>query len=916
MDYVQKRCVVHSLQTNPVYNGQIVTITARQEASGRYVALLEGDQHLGKTLSLKAGNLHAIGDTVFLHDLRTQQHLNGKHGYIVVATTPPSSTRTAVYLPAIQQIISVKSENFSNTTQNTLSDLPNPPTPQPLRGMCTVYTWEGGMPKGVNGLKGMYIVDIACGFAHYGVVTGKDEVFMWGSNEQNQTNPYNTTSFFAEPVRIDIGPSIAISCGAAHTVVLLKEGTLCAWGANAQGQLGGFSKGVVQIKIPVKIVAVTSGIGHTIALDEDGDIWGWGWNNQGQLGSGSRNNVVRPIKLFEGVIYVRCGGGHTMLVDMDHKVWGSGSNACGQIGNNNFDNLVRFEESCTLNTLGHRIVSVSCGEEYSIAISENHSVFSTGLNIVGQLGTDESFGAFRSVFKQIPISAEHKPEFISGSQQQVLCTTQSGAVLSWGGETTNPTIFPSLSRKRISRLIPSRRGYCALCEGLSPKHTVVRFFLKNDSNELSSTFTASAGAVLHGDITTYYEDASSYPKGGEEVSIVVRLLSDTDEVVLEGVFDVTDSFDGVYEICDARFKHCGRYLIEVVILQEVCRAMVLNVVPDVVSTKESEVEMWAPFEISGEIPAGTAIFLTFTLRDRYGNEICVDTTKSEGIHLTFPNGTFSAIFRTITNNAVSLAVKIYETGDYDNIITWWDGHDASNLYSRHEMHNIFSQHRFSVIGGPAVVGTISVSTNIARIGEKIYFKITARDAHGNVTAPQGLQTEAVLQCISDSTKSLLCVLEDEVEGERCTEMWSFTPVVAGDFSLAVVSGGTHLEGSPFALEVVLSEEGVISLMGLLVEKEVSGRRVVVREAGREYQSVMDEAVQALRVCEEAEEKVQRAARTQRRAEAAAKIERSRRATEQRQLATQRKAKRTGGGFAVKFAWGEPEEEDHEKGSTL
>ncbi|XP_066535875.1 probable E3 ubiquitin-protein ligase HERC6 [Hoplias malabaricus] len=81
-----------------------------------------------------------------------------------------------------------------------------------------------------------------------------------------------------------------------------------------------------------------------------------------------------------------------------------------------------------VNMLDERIVSVSCGEQHSLFLSENGRVFSCGRNSKGQLGRAKSRATKLPVVEGLGAVAE-----VACGKEHSLALCDSGQVFSWGG---------------------------------------------------------------------------------------------------------------------------------------------------------------------------------------------------------------------------------------------------------------------------------------------------------------------------------------------------------------------------------------------------------------------------------------------------------------------------------------------------
>ncbi|AEC01303.1 fimbrillin family protein [Parasphaerochaeta coccoides] len=204
----------------------------------------------------------------------------------------------------------------------------------------------------------------------------------------------------------------SVSAGADHTMILKNNGTLWATGRNIYGQLG--INTITYTDIPAQVTGTSTGTLPTVAsvatgkyhtiivgtiLNPNDRLLANGRNDLGQLGLGDFNTPVtlpRQILFTTGteplpaVASVAAGSHHTLLVDTTGKLWATGNNSGGQLGdgtsgygaNKNF--LVPVTSTSTGNLPA--VMSVAAGNEHTMIVGTNGTLWATGFNNYGQLG--------------------------------------------------------------------------------------------------------------------------------------------------------------------------------------------------------------------------------------------------------------------------------------------------------------------------------------------------------------------------------------------------------------------------------------------------------------------------------------------------------------------------------------------------
>lgn len=178
--------------------------------------------------------------------------------------------------------------------------------------------------------------------------------------------------------------------GGGHTLLVCQNGLVFGVGANYMGEVGDSTtdtvyayKEVVQID---SVTSVSAGFWHSLALRADGTVWAWGGNDGGQLVNGGSANSLIPLKIdsITNVWKVSAGAYHSLFLREDSTVWGGGGNSFGELGFTSPPYV--FFDVVKINGLT-QIIEVSAGNDYSVALKDDGTVWTFGRNSIGQLGT-------------------------------------------------------------------------------------------------------------------------------------------------------------------------------------------------------------------------------------------------------------------------------------------------------------------------------------------------------------------------------------------------------------------------------------------------------------------------------------------------------------------------------------------------
>lgn len=229
----------------------------------------------------------------------------------------------------------------------------------------------------------------------------------WGRNETGQLGDL-TTNDRSTPVKMALSrkPLLQLAAGERHGLALYADGTLDSWGYNTEGQLGRVIDGFTNPDPgPVNtggvfggepITSIATGTAHGLALGFDGSLASWGANNSGQLGDGTTTNRSAPVRVVttgalagKRVVAIAAGGSHSLALCTDGTLAAWGLNGSGQLGNGSTTLSsvpVRVDLSGVL--AGKRIVAISAGDNYSLALCSDGTLAAWGNNASGQFGNN------------------------------------------------------------------------------------------------------------------------------------------------------------------------------------------------------------------------------------------------------------------------------------------------------------------------------------------------------------------------------------------------------------------------------------------------------------------------------------------------------------------------------------------------
>ena len=299
-----------------------------------------------------------------------------------------------------------------------------------------------------NNINGSTPKYISCAFATTIVLMTDGTIYGTGRNEEGQlgTDDTDNRSLLTIMNTNNINGNIPkyISCGCFHTIVLMTDGTIYGTGYNGYGQLGTgntdnrslltiMNTNNINGNIPKYI---SCGSNHTIVLMTDGTIWGTGRNVEGQLGIALNDTTTRTI-LTEMTIpsgktakYIACGEAHTIVLMTDGTIYGTGYNLYGQLGFVSGDPYKVTSLTEMTIPISKIPKYISCGWEYTIVLMTDGTIYGTGRNVEGQLGTGNNTSVTSLTAMNIPNSKI--PKYISCGSGHTIVLMTDGTIYGTG----------------------------------------------------------------------------------------------------------------------------------------------------------------------------------------------------------------------------------------------------------------------------------------------------------------------------------------------------------------------------------------------------------------------------------------------------------------------------------------------------
>lgn len=297
-------------------------------------------------------------------------------------------------------------------------------------------TIERTNPVRVQGLTNMTAV--SAGMGHNVALRSDGTVWTWGGNWYGYLGDGTMENRRITPAQVQgLTNMTAVSAGRYHTVTLRNDGTVWAFGAGWDGQLGDGTMmertTPAQVRGLANVTAIATGWHHTVALRSDGTVWTFGAGLDGQLGDGTTNSRGTPVQVrnLTNVIAIAAGRYHTVALRSDGTVWSWGSNWNGELGHGTAGVMYHSTRPAQVRQLAN-VTSVTAGDFYTVALRDDGTVWSWGLNWSGNLGD----GTMTDRLTPVQAKGLTNVTGITAGYFHAVALRDDGTVWAWGEDGT------------------------------------------------------------------------------------------------------------------------------------------------------------------------------------------------------------------------------------------------------------------------------------------------------------------------------------------------------------------------------------------------------------------------------------------------------------------------------------------------
>lgn len=236
-------------------------------------------------------------------------------------------------------------------------------------------------------------VDLVCGGYYVLAQTSANNTLTgWGRNSFGQVGYGVVRDDTVKNIQPVLENVVDFFAGEQNSAAITEDGTVYIWGANHSGQNGdGTNTGYISPTIIKNynetgdtLVDFAMGKDVIFALAEDGTLYATGTNGDNQLG-GTEKFHKTPVVVLEDVAQIATNGTFSMALKNDGTLWVTGEGKRGQLG---LGADVDDAEGWTQVTTITDVADIALGEEFTLVLKTDGTVWGVGRNNKNQLGVE------------------------------------------------------------------------------------------------------------------------------------------------------------------------------------------------------------------------------------------------------------------------------------------------------------------------------------------------------------------------------------------------------------------------------------------------------------------------------------------------------------------------------------------------
>lgn len=261
--------------------------------------------------------------------------------------------------------------------------------------------------------------------------------WTWGYNACGQLGISPSDFYrYPDPQFIEISELKIVAAGKNYSMALKTDGTLFTWGCNGNGALGIGPPDIFPHPQPTQIMGNIKDMDtlkdHSIALDSNGNVLTWGDDYWGKLGRNGDPYTPGRVDGLTNIVKVAAGWTHSVALKSDGTVWTWGNNNMGQLGRDGITNRPgQVVDPDDPTGFLKNVVDITAGNTHTLSLKSDGTIYSWGLNNVGQLGIGRIDGERHQTPARV-INLSDVEAIESGGMHSIAIRRSDKTIWTWG----------------------------------------------------------------------------------------------------------------------------------------------------------------------------------------------------------------------------------------------------------------------------------------------------------------------------------------------------------------------------------------------------------------------------------------------------------------------------------------------------